>query len=418
MAVDLEAKLSLDSRGFGGSLRKAGSQVESFGSKFTKLRGMIGAGLALGGITTALKEFTAAADEIDNLSTRLGIGTDEVQKFQLAADRTGQSMETVADAFKTLKVRSQEAAAGNEILQKQFEALGISQADLEGGNIEGMFDTLNSSLTNSPNRLEKLAVAMKLLGEPVERLVPILDEYNKTYDQVISQDNLTALDKLGDRSAKTWDNMKATAGNFAGWLVKNLGPALEPLGDPFGVGGTSVRTSNSTKDLEGSLKAIADEEKAAKKAEEDRKAREKKQKEIDKAKAGFEKAQRDNMMDRLSTEQKITKLKEEQLKLIADAEAASKAGKEVEFYEKMQEAAILSGQLQNLKGQGDPLGGLRVQQSSMQQAGARIAGVDKRIAQLAAGQLSVQKEILRHIREGSGVFTLNAAGGLNPYTGN
>ncbi len=118
MAVDLEAKLSLDSRGFGGSLRKAGSQVESFGSKFTKLRGMIGAGLALGGITTALKEFTAAADEIDNLSTRLGIGTDEVQKFQLAADRTGQSMETVADAFKTLKVRSQEAAAGNEILQK------------------------------------------------------------------------------------------------------------------------------------------------------------------------------------------------------------------------------------------------------------------------------------------------------------
>ena len=417
MAVDLEAKLSLDSRGFGGSLRKAGSQVESFGSKFTKLRGMIGAGLALGGITTALKEFTAAADEIDNLSTRLGIGTDEVQKFQLAADRTGQSMETVADAFKTLKVRSQEAAAGNEILQKQFEALGISQADLEGGNIEAMFDTLNSTLTDSPNRLEKLAVAMKLLGEPVERLVPILDEYNKTYDQVISQDNLTALDKLGDKTAKTWDNMKATAGNFIGWLVKNVGPALEPLGDPFGVGGTSVKRK-STKDLEGSLKSIEDENEAAKKAEEDRKAREKKQKEIDKAKAGFEKAQRDNMMDRLSTEQKITKLKEQQLKLIADAEAASKAGKEVEFYEKMQEAAILSGQLQNLKGQGDPLGGLRVQQSSMQQAGARIAGVDKRIAQLAAGQLSVQKEILRHIREGSGVFTLNAAGGLNPYTGN
>ena len=417
MAVDLEAKLSLDSRGFGGSLRKAGSQVESFGSKFTKLRGMIGAGLALGGITTALKEFTAAADEIDNLSARLGIGTDEVQKFQLAADRTGQSMETVADAFKTLKVRSQEAAAGNEILQKQFEALGISQADLEGGNIEGMFDTLNSTLTDSPNRLEKLAVAMKLLGEPVERLVPILDEYNKTYDQVISNDNLTALDKLGDKSAKTWDNMKATAGNFAGWLVKNLGPAFEPLGDPFGVGGTSVKRK-STKDLEGSLKSIEDENEAAKKAEEDRKAREKKQKEIDKAKAGFEKAQRDNMMDRLSIEQKITKLKEEQLKLIADAEAASKAGKEVEFYEKMQEAAILSGQLQNLKGQGDPLGGLRVQQSSMQQAGARIAGVDKRIAQLAAGQLSVQKEILRHIREGSGVFTLNADGGLNPYTGN
>lgn len=416
MAVDLEAKLSLDSRGFGGSLRKAGSQVESFGSKFTKLRGMIGAGLALGGITTALKEFTAAADEIDNLSTRLGIGTDEVQKFQLAADRTGQSMETVADAFKTLKVRSQEAAAGNEILQKQFEALGISQEDLEGGNIEGMFDTLNSTLTDSPNRLEKLAVAMKLLGEPVERLVPILDEYNKTYDQVISNDNLTALDKLGDKSGKTWDRMKTTAGNFAGWLVKHIGPALEPLGDPFGVGGTSVK-KKSTKDLEGSLKTIDDEIEAAKKAEEDRKAREKKQKEIDKAKSGFEKAQRDNMMDRLTTEQKITKLKEEQLKLIADAEAASKAGKEVEFYEKMQEAAILSGQLQNLKGQGDPLGGLRVQQSSMQQAGARIAGVDKRIAQLAAGQLSVQKEILRHIREGSGVFTLNADGGLNPYTG-
>ena len=83
----------------------------------------------------------------------------------------------------------------------------------------------------------------------------------------------------------------------------------------------------------------------------------------------------------------------------------------------MADAAGLDSQIKALQNAAKPLGGIRIQQSQMQQAGARIAGVDKRMALLAKAQLDVQKDILRHIKEGGGVFTLGKDGGLNPYTG-
>ena len=72
MAVNLKAKLGLESKGFHAGMDKASKGVKGLGAKFTKLKGLIGAGLALGGITTAIKQFADAADEIDNLATRMG----------------------------------------------------------------------------------------------------------------------------------------------------------------------------------------------------------------------------------------------------------------------------------------------------------------------------------------------------------
>ncbi len=84
----------------------------------------------------------------------------------------------------------------------------------------------------------------------------------------------------------------------------------------------------------------------------------------------------------------------------------------------MAKAHGLTGDIRKEEGKKDTsLGSLRIQGTSMQQAGARIAGVDKRIAMINQKQLGVQQEILKHIREGGGLFTYGADGKMNPYTG-
>ena len=121
-------------------------------------------------------------------------------------------------------------------------------------------------------------------------------------------------------------------------------------------------------------------------------------------------------MDRLSDEEKLTRLKKEQQELIEKAEKQMYSGKEKEYYETMAQAMQLTPAISNLEQTKKPLGGIRIQQSAMQQAGARIAGVDKRLAQLSAKQLTVQQEILKIVKEG-GTLIMGKGGKLNPYTG-
>ena len=216
MAVNLKAKLGLESKGFHSGLDKANKGVGGLASKFSKLKNMVGAGLALGGVSAFIKTAADAADEIDNMASRMGVSTDKVQKFQRAADRSGQSMEVVADAYKTLKQRSQEAAAGNEVLQKQFQALGISVDDLVTGDIDNIAEKLFGKLSGSENRIEALGVAMKLLGEPVERLLPVLDALDAGVGKVVSDKNIKGLDKLQHNMTKGYEKAKTFAMSAAG----------------------------------------------------------------------------------------------------------------------------------------------------------------------------------------------------------
>jgi len=423
MAVNLKAKLGLESKGFHAGVDKANKGVKGLGASFTKLKGLIGTGLALGGITSAIKGFADAADEIDNLATRMGASHKKVQQFQRATERSGQTMEVVADAYKTLKVRSQEAAAGNKILQDQFTALGISQEDLESGDIDMMFEKLKDSLTGADNRVESLAVGMKLLGEPVEKLVPVLDALDAGVGRVVSDANIKRLDKLQHGLGKEWDRIKTGGAELAGWLAGAFMAVTDPIFGDAGKGWEdpakqAEKLAEQKKKEAKSLKDIADAEKAKKAAEAKAKEEAKEQLEIAKAKDGYDKIERQNLLNRLSDEERLTELRKEQNKLLEQARQKMNEGVkgEVEYYNIMAEAAQLSSQISGLEQTKKPLGGIRIQQSAMQQAGARIAGVDKRLAQLSAKQLTVQQEILKIVKEG-GTLIMGKGGKLNPYTG-
>ena len=403
MAVNLEAKLSLRSRGFTQKVDQAKLSVGGLAKSFTGLKGIIGAGLALGGITAGVKSLTDLADEVDNLSTRMGIGAEKTQLLKIAAEENGQSVEVVSDAFKTLIVRSQEALAGNEKIKDGFEALGLTMEMLATGDIEVMFDQLNKALTESPNRIEATAQGMMLLGEPIEKLVPILNTFNNSLDTAVSEETIKNVDKFGDQFGRFGRNIKNMSMEMLGFFSKvHEKIAISPLNMADAMRKSNLELTKALKGGSGEMdaKSMADVAKRKKEMEDAAQAeKERKEKELEIAKAAAEldKISRANMLDQLSDEEKLVELKKEQNKLLEEANQLSYAGQEIEMYKKLTAAEALDKNIRGLNkedSKGDS--SMSITKSAMQQAGAMVPMFNRRLTQIHTKQLSTQEEILRY----------------------
>ena len=503
MAVNLQAYLSLKAKGFQQGLKKAEGGVDKFQKKFGKLKGLVGAGLALGGITSAIKSFADAADEIDNLASKMGISVEKTQLLKIAAENVGMDISVVADAYKTLVIRSQEAAAGNEQLIGWFDQLGISMEMLKSQDIDKMFDQLTVALTHSKNSTAAIGVGMKLLGEPINNLSKILIEYQKTQESVLSVKTIGQLDKLEERWGKLFRFIKVQSGTLFGafvdkfkvldpaaWLeglqnnfpkamddfsksmegfpwfgVQRMGRDKSPTDEPnrpnplarmsewgdslynkhiaganingailpeltgenrwqwAGGSNKQIRSQEAAyqewyknkygpKDVAGSgsvdaslenAKKEEDRKKAAKKAAEDLA---KAEIEIAAAKLKLEEQLKKNNYNKLTDQEKLNSLLADQTKLIKQANEYLNNKNLKDMYTAFTNAAGLQQTIDGLRNASQTstaLGGFNIPKSSMQAAGARMGGLDKRIADISKRQLDVQVQIRDAINKPQGI---------------
>jgi len=442
MAVNLSAYLTLKAKGFNQGMEKADAKVKKFSAGMGKLRGLMGSAMALGGLVTVFKSLAEAADDIDNLSTQMGIGYEKTQKFQIAADNTGESISVVADAFKTLTIQTQRALGGEEKLKAGFIALGISIEMMKRANAEEMFDQLNVALTTSKNRAEAVALAMVLIGEPVYRLAPILDEFNTIQERVTSPEAIAALDRWEAAWSKSMRSIKVDTMEASGGLLmlgeqyestfgipqkiadlygtpKGVGAAFTEFFKPgTGVGGVKLgpisekylnwRTySKLFKEIGASYKRMSDEQKVqslkdlaaeALKATQLDSKRKKSQADLLKEQKSYAAILKTNMLQRLNDEEKLKFLLMEQKQLIKDANTLKGQGNFIGMFQKLTAAAKSQSVIAGLgtaatEKTKSPLGGFGVTQSGMQQAGARMGGVDHRLNLLNQKQVDIQQRI-------------------------
>lgn len=501
MAVNLQAYLSLKAKGFQQGLKKAEDNVDKFQKKFGKLKGLVGAGLALGGITSAIKSFADAADEIDNLASKMGISVEKTQLLKIAAENVGMDISVVADAYKTLVIRSQEAAAGNEQLIGWFDQLGISMEMLKSQDIDKMFDQLTVALTHSKNSTAAIGVGMKLLGEPINNLSKILIEYQKTQESVLSVKTIGQLDKLEERWGKLFRFIKVQSGTLFGafvdkmkfldpaaWLeglqnnfpkamdsisksmegfpwfgVQSMGRDKSPTDEPnrpsplarmnlaidnllnkinkktlkssmpeltgenryqwAGGSNEQIRSQEAAyqewyknkygpKDVAGSGSVDASLENA-KKEEDRKKAAKKAAEDLAKAeeaaateKLKLEEQLKKNTYSKLTDQEKLNSLLAEQSKLIQKANQHLQSNELKDMYTALTQGASLQqiiDILRNASQTSTALGGFNIPKSSMQAAGARMGGLDKRIADISKRQLDVQVQIRDAINKPQGI---------------
>jgi hypothetical protein len=136
LTLRLVDRLTAPLRRVGAALGRLGRAGAGLGRALAGVLGPAAAltgALSVGSIVAATAQYANAAEEVGNLSVRLGAGVEELQAYQHAAGLAGIEAGTFNTALQRLNRRMADAAAGdNDDLAALFARAGISLRDANG----------------------------------------------------------------------------------------------------------------------------------------------------------------------------------------------------------------------------------------------------------------------------------------------
>jgi hypothetical protein len=205
-SVDGLAEITSLNKALGGTEKQAKETSGALGKLRAATSGLSG---ALGGLVPAVgiaglaalgKRSIDAADNLNDLSQRTGVGVESLSKFGAAAADSGSSIEEVSKAMGRLsKGIADPASKTNEALK----SIGISSTDAQGKirGVDQIMLDLADRFSKMPDGAQKTALAMELFGKSGMNLIPMLNQgrdalgqYSATIDTQMAQ----AADKFND----------------------------------------------------------------------------------------------------------------------------------------------------------------------------------------------------------------------------
>ena len=234
------------------NLRAMSEQFKDMGNKLTA------AGNAMRGISTAAAALAASigaltvksgkwADEMNTMSKRYRIGTDDLQKYSAAADLVDVSVEDIAKTHVKLNKSMLSAQQGSKNQVAAFDKLGVAVTNADGSlrDSDAVWQDTIKALGEMTNETERDAVAQQLLGKSAANLNPLIEDGGETYKEVadtlakydldfIDQDTLNQANEFND----ALDTMKMVGmvafQQLGTQLAAYLAPAMEKVVDVVG----------------------------------------------------------------------------------------------------------------------------------------------------------------------------------------
>lgn len=254
----LNAVGNVNLRAISEQLKQAGSALDSAGQS---LRGIsTAAGVAVGAIGALTVKSAAWADDINTLSKRYSISTQDLQKYGAAAQLVDVDVEAIAKTHTRLEKAMYSASKGTGANAEAFEKLGVSVTNADGSLRDGdaVWQETIKALGSMTNETERDALAMQLMGRSANELNPLIEDGGETYQQLaetlekydlnfIDQETLDRANQFNDEIdtikaiglvafqsigttlagylAPALEQVVGWVGKFAEWLV-NLDPKL------------------------------------------------------------------------------------------------------------------------------------------------------------------------------------------------
>ena len=234
------------------NLRAMSEQFKDMGNKLTA------AGQAMRGLSTAAAAVTAAigaltvksskwADDLNTMSKRYSLGTDELQKYAAASELVDVDVETIAKSHVKLEKTMLSASKGTGASAEAFEKLGVDVTNADGSLRDGdaVWQETIAALGQMSNETERDALAMQLMGKSATELNPLIEDGGETYKNFadtlakynldfVDQDMLDQANQFND----ALDTMKAVGmvafQQLGTQLAAYLAPAMEKVVDLVG----------------------------------------------------------------------------------------------------------------------------------------------------------------------------------------
>jgi len=245
--MSILARLGLDSSGFQAGVKQAESAAKGLGKSISsELKGQLARAFSVAAVVTAGKAVLNYAGQITDLSDRLGISTDELQRMDYAARLSGTNLETMTGFLEKLSVAREEALEGNEKMVESFARLGVSMDDLKNRRLDELIKIIGRTV-QAGNAQSLLPALRDVGGKSAGALIPTFKaglEETGADAPIISAEDIAAIDEADHKLsvlAMTLRSALAPAIVFlsemaddAIFAIRILGSQLATL-DPFKV---------------------------------------------------------------------------------------------------------------------------------------------------------------------------------------
>jgi hypothetical protein len=187
------------------------------------------ASFSVGAIANAIQSTGEWAGHVDDLSKKMGISREAVQRLDFAARQNGQTIDGVSTAVAQL---SKHLVSGDQGAVDAMQRLGLSFAQIKGLSPDQAFAQIAQAIDTLPNQFDKSATAMQLLGRSGADLIPMFGSLTQDMRNaaVASDDTIKAGDQLGD----AWDKLKGAGAVLVANVLTPMAPALQRIADAAG----------------------------------------------------------------------------------------------------------------------------------------------------------------------------------------
>lgn len=189
--------------------------------------GLVGSG---GILTMGIAKVTDFADHIDKMSQKIGMSTDEYQKWNYIMSINGGNIDSLGMGFKTLTTQIVSANKGNKEAVANFKRLGIRLKDTKGNlrSTEDVFTDVVSGLQNMTNSTEKAYIGQKLFGRSFLEMKPLLNQNADAMAKLVKQFEKYGM-KLSKKEIQNAVEFKDTWTTFTMFLQAQTNKALTNL---------------------------------------------------------------------------------------------------------------------------------------------------------------------------------------------
>jgi len=206
MAFTIRGMFGMDTASLDAGLSKGRKKVESWTQDVTKnMASKFAAVFAVGALKNAVSSIVKFGSNVLDMSQRLQMSTDDVQKYMFAAEQTGATIDDVATALKRLAQGQRDASIGTKTAVRAFDAFGISIDGIEKRKPEDILAEIGKKAREGELNTVQLASAVDLLGRGAQKLLPALKagfsdfaKQAEAMNLIINPENIAALKKLGD----------------------------------------------------------------------------------------------------------------------------------------------------------------------------------------------------------------------------
>ncbi len=223
------------------AFKKLDTRLDKTTRAFKKFAVGIAAVVGAAGIGRLVGGTINAADQIDKLSTRLGVGSRALSEYKHVADISGVSFETLTMGLQRMTRRVAEAANGMGEARGALKELGLDATKLNNLTLDQKFEVIADKLAGLGSESDRVRLAMKLFDSEGVALIQTMEggaagiaemrEEARKLGLSLSQDQVKAAAAAKDEWARFMGVLKGVINVIVINLLPPLTLVIETLRD-------------------------------------------------------------------------------------------------------------------------------------------------------------------------------------------